>query len=215
VTFIVSVPAADRGLLTLAEIKTALGITDTSQDATLTALGLQVSAIVTSYCRVPSDGISPPTLRRETVVQTTRIHEKIAEFMLSRRFVASGEAISVDGEALAVDNYEVDRSAGLVRRLISGRVVYWSCGTVVVTYQAGLEPVPDLIKRAATNAIREQWSELQRDPLIKREREKLDGVSEMETEYWVNSSTGSSSANGLSGQVRAMLDEYRYFWLGE
>jgi hypothetical protein len=206
-SFEVTVAAADRGLLTLAEIKSALGISDSFHDAELTSLGLQVSDLISEECCVQSDGIAIPTLMRETVEEAVRITKNTYPLILARRFVAAISSVEINGSALAATDYDIDKSPGLLTRLSSDQQIAWESGTkVVITYTAGFAEVPGALKRAALTVIREQYSTDQRDPLTKRER--IDGIGE--TEWWVNASSGSSSVNAISGVAAAMLDPYRY-----
>ncbi len=206
--FTVSVAAPDRNLLTLAEIKSALGVTATDRDAELEAFGLQISDLIAQECGVPGDGVAPPTLRRETLIETIRLDRPINALILARRFVADIVSLAADGAILAAADYETDRAAGMVARLFTSRVVAWSCATLAVTYSAGFETVPSNLKLAAVTVAREQWSAGERDPLVRKET--VDGVGS--TEYWVNASTGSGSdASALSGAARAMLAPYRYY----
>lgn len=206
-TFTVTSAASNRSLLTIAEIKSALGITTSDRDAELTALGLQVSDIISEECCVPSDGVAIPTLMRETIEESARITRCTLPLVLSRRFVASISSVAIDGTALDDVEYEIDRSPGLLTRLSDGKPIAWEASTkVVVTYTAGFSEIPGSLKRAALTVLREQYSEDQRNPLIKRERN--DGIGEIE--WWVNASSGSSGANAISGVAAAMLDAYRY-----
>jgi hypothetical protein len=204
-SFTVSVPAADRNLLTLAEIKLALGVTDSSQDAALTALGLRVSDMIAEFCRVPRDGVTPPTLRRETLIDTMRLDGCVSPLILTRRFVDTVSSITVDGTALETTDYETDKSAGLVKRISSsGSIISWSGRVIVVTYLAGFGTVPEALKLAAITVLREQSSAAERDPLLKRER--VDGIGERE--FWVSAAPGISSVGAISGVAASMLDPY-------
>jgi hypothetical protein len=204
--FVVSAPATDRNLLTIAEMKAALGITDSDSDAALTTLGLQISDMIARECCVAADGVAAPTLKRETIVETFRLNRRVNPLRLGRRFVDSIASV-VEGEvALTAADYEAKKAAGFVARLdASGGVASWPATKIVVTYFAGFATVPEPLKLAAITVLREQWSAASRDPLLRRER--VDGVSEME--FWVNSSSGSATG-ALSGVAASMLDPYRY-----
>jgi len=201
----VSGAAADRNLLTLAEMKTALAITGSGSNDALTALGLQISDMIARECCVAADGVAPPTLRRETIVETLRLDRRVSPLRLARRFVDSITSIVEAGVTLNVADYEVEKAAGLIRRLdASGDIVCWPGEKIVVTYLAGFETVPEPLKLAAITVLREQWSAASRDPNVRAEA--VDGIGR--TEYWVNSSTGASSSRAMSSVAMAMLGPY-------
>jgi len=208
-TFTVSIPAPDRNLLTLAEMKDALGITDSASDAKLETLGLQLSDLISDECCIPSDGVNIPTHRSETIVETFRLNNGANPLIISRRFVSWVASITEDGTELSAADFAIERAGGLLSRLdSSGGVICWTAREVIVTYDAGFAIVPATLKLAATTVLREQWSAARRDPLLRRD--SVYGVGERE--YWVDSSSGSGTNNSaLSGQSSAMLNSYRYY----
>lgn len=217
--FTVSIPAADRNLLSLAEMKAALGVTGNASDAALTALGAQISDMIAHECHVPVDGVTPPTLRSETIVETLRNDLRYSwrkdQIVLTRRFVTSIASVVVAGVTLVSADYEVDGGAGLLRRVNEGgTIICWPSGVIVVAYVAGFATVPEPLKLAAATILREQWSVASqggaapRDPLLKRER--VEGIGDSE---WFGSTGGSSSGSrsgAFSSMASAMLDPFRY-----
>lgn len=205
--FTVITPAASRALLTLSEIKSALGVTTSDRDAELTAFGLQISDLISDECRVPRGGLVVPTLLAEGLEDTIRLDRSTSNLILTRRFVSAVAAVELDGVALDLSTIEIDAGAGMLSRIVSRRKTCWECGEYVVSYTAGFSEIPGPLKRAAVTILREQASADSRDPLLRRR--KIDGL--MEDEWWVNSSSGSSSAAAISGVAAAMLDPYRYY----
>lgn len=205
--FTVTTPAADRKLLSAEEMRLAAGLasTDASRDADLDRLNLAISDRIALECAVSGDGVHPPTLLRETVVETVRVQRASAMLVLARRFIAAVATVTIDGEAVDAGGYEVEAGAGMLRRLRNGCVVPWACGAVVVTYQAGFAAVPADLALAASTAMQEQWSAANRDPLLKRDR--VEGVGEQE--FWVGGLSSTSAGSAFSVGVRAMLDPYR------
>ncbi|GLK86682.1 hypothetical protein [Ancylobacter defluvii] len=205
----ISTPAADRGLLTIEQLREAAGVpqSDTSQDTKLEKLGLQVADLICRECGIAGDGIRPPTLRKETVVETFRLNHCRPMLVLSRRFVPNVIAVVLRGEALESSDHEVDAEGGILKRIMAGMEISWPMGTVAVTYEAGFDEVPTDLALAAMSAVREQLSSTDRDPLLKRER--VEGVSELE--YWVGG-FGTSTGSAFSSTVQAMLDPYRSAW---
>jgi len=182
-------PNIDRSLLTLAELRSAAGVTDNSRDAELTALGAYVSAMITRACHVvvASTGAIPPTLRLETVTETFRHTEYATReaLALSRQPVTEILSVTENDKLLAATDYEMDSS--LLRRR-SGNVWVcwpfygWPTGTVEVTYSAGWAVVPDDLKYCAILFAQAQLAQGDRDPTLKRK--VTQGVSEYE--WWVS-----------------------------
>jgi hypothetical protein len=205
--FVVSDAAVDRNLLTLAEMKAALGITDSGSDVALTTLGLQISDMIAAECRVPVDGVQPPTLRRETVVETFRHRSDVTSLVLSRRFVDAVANIAENDVELAPSDYAVEKAAGLISRLSSaGNIVCWRSTSVTVTYSAGFDLVPEALKLAAITILREQWSTHDRDPLVRSET--VDDVSRID--YWVGGFGSSSKPSAISPSAAAMLAPFMH-----
>jgi len=150
----IATPALDLILLTLAEARAAVGVTDSSQDAQLEILRKRVSAAITAACRVASAGATPPTLRLEVVSDTYRLKSRHEALILSRRPVVTVSSVVEDGTTLAATDYEVDASAGLLKRLSGDEYTCWSCGKIVVAYSAGWETVPEDLKEAASKLAR-------------------------------------------------------------
>lgn len=200
--FTVSVPAADRALFTSADVSAALGAAAvTSETDTLI---LQISDMISRECRIAVDGVTPPTLRRETIVETVRMVRSERALALSRRFVDAVSSITENGVALVGADYEIDKTAGVLRRLDDdGNIIDWPQSIVVCTYTAGFDTVPTDLKLAAIRVIQEQLSASARDPLLRGET--VEGIGRFD--YWVNG--GASASGAISGVVSAMLDPYR------
>ncbi|WP_371346472.1 hypothetical protein [Ancylobacter sp. IITR112] len=209
--FTVTVPAEDRKLLTIEQLREAAGLEagDVSRDGALESLGLAVADRIAQECAVTSDGVHIPTLKRETVSQTFRLSSSVSALILARRFVASVSSLTIDGVAAAASDYELAAAAGMTRRLYDGRYGLWCPAVVVVSYQAGFSAVPDDLALAAMQAVQEQWSAKNRDPLLKRD--KVDGMGEQE--FWIGGFGAAGSGSAFSPAVQAMLDPYRTVWV--
>jgi hypothetical protein len=190
--FSVTTVNTDRSLLTLAEIRAAVGVSDGSKDSVLVPLGDRVSATITRACMVSRDGAMPPTLRLEAVSDTYRQHGwRPAQWLaggqqslvLSRRPVTTIASVTVDSVVLTADtDYEVDKASGLLFRLSNGVRVGWCGFVVVVAYSAGYETVPDDLKLAASMFVQSLSQQGSRDPLLKRVM--IPDV--IEKEFWVD-----------------------------
>lgn len=205
----VSSAAADRKLLTLTEAKEALGITSSSQDAAITSLILRVSDLISRECRVAGDGITPTTLRQETLVETLRPKATADQLLLSRRFLGTITSVVENDETLTSSDYVKNAGAGFLTRLDEDDdETYWPVGKIVVTYQAGFATVPEDLKLAAIAAVREQYAVSYRDPMLRAE--EVEGVGRFEYQSSLSTSTVSSA---LSPQVCDMLAPYRSLWV--
>jgi hypothetical protein len=179
-SFTVTTPATDRSLLTLAELRAAAGISDSSKDAELTTLGNRIAASIASACLVARSGAVPPTLRLETITETFRVRSCGGPLMLSRSPVVSIASITEGLSALSASDYDNDN--GRLTRLSSDVVSSWASGLVTVVYDAGWSTVPDDLKLAAVKFVQAETQQDGRDPMLKSKT--IEGVSSYE--WWVD-----------------------------
>lgn len=200
--FIVLTAAASRELLTAQQLRLAVGLSeaDTSKDALLSSLGTAAASAITNYCRVARDGVTPPTLLQETVSDVFRLDRRQKSLFLSRRFVTSISAVSVDQTPLVPTDYELDRATGVFKRLCGERESCWQAGKVSITYVAGFATVPGDLRMAAQRLVASMYADNGRDPNLKRQR--VDGIGE--EEYWV----GTKAAQMLPQEVADLLSPY-------
>ncbi|BBK37694.1 hypothetical protein STAQ_27720 [Allostella sp. ATCC 35155] len=207
--FTVSTPAESRQLLTIEQLRAAAGVTGTDQDAVLLALGLRIADEIADHCRVPSDGVHPPTLLRETLVETIRLTCWTQPLILARRWLGD-VSVTVDGVAVDAADLEADAPAGLLYRLQDDRRTAWAAGKVVVTYQAGFAEAPTAVIGAAEQLVRLQRSQASRDPLARSERVRTEGVEEIQTDFWV----GPVDGQAIPSDVADRLARYVYHQVG-
>lgn len=202
--FSVTNPADDTSLLTIVELRAAVGATDSSQDVKLLSIGRSVAATISRQCALASDGVNPPTLLQETCRDVFRSRQLAETLMLSRRPVTSITSVDIDGETLDADDYEVDPATGLLSRLNDDSQIDWPCGKIEVEYVAGYETPPDDLKLAASKLVTTFNAEQAKDPNLKRE--SVPGV--MDLEYWVSPSSDPLLTNEIS-QLLAPYRQYR------
>lgn len=156
----VTTATSDLNLLTIAELRAAVGVENGSQDAKLTTLGKRVSASLAAACRVAAGGTSPPTLRLETLTETLRLKSTHKEIILSRVPIVSVTSVTEADIALAVDgtDFETEANAGMLRRLSSDEPTDWAIGKIVVVYQAGWQIIPDNLKNIAAELAQTFWA---------------------------------------------------------
>lgn len=195
--FSVTTPATDLSLLNTAELRAAVGITDSSQDAALAIMGRRVSTAIARQCNIVDDGSNPPTLLRETCTEIFRWNGWCGPLPLSRRSV-SITSVTIDGDAVDAADYEaVGRN---LYALTSDERTDWTAGKITVVYVAGFVTAPDDLKLAASKLVTATNSETARDPSLKR----VDIPGVIEKEYWV----GPSDDHFVSSEIGDLLLPY-------
>lgn len=204
-TFTVTTPASELSLLTVEELRAAVGVNDSSQDAALTALGLRLSASIAKQCGVASDGVHPATLLSETCSEVFRPARHQQDLILARRPVSAITSVTENGTVLDAADYEIRRGSGILTRLSGDRFSCFPCGKITVIYIAGFTTAPDDLKLAASKLAAAIYSETARDPNLKR----VDIPDVEEREYWV----GPSDDPLLSAEISDLLAPYRQVYL--
>lgn len=208
----VTTAATDRRLLTIEEMRAAVGIADASSDAELSALGLRIADSMAMACRIRRGGVVPPTFRVETLSERFESTDRAGQLMLSRRPVVAVTSVLEVATDPVLDAalYYLDPAAGMVFRLDeSGRRSWWWYGwsnygdPITVVYSAGWAEVPEDLKLAAEKYLRSEWSTSgpkgsDRDPNLKR----LDIPGVAEREWWVDPKTDT----GVPAEVMDILD---------
>ena len=219
--FSVVTPATNRNLTTLANVKTELGITGTTEDPKLNRLIARISAMVCDYVAVPAATNGSKTLAEETLDQT---FVKSPWYRGGRRLLYLDrlpvtEIVSIKIGTTTIDptDYTFDGGKGSLWRTgvvdIPG-IAYAPGMTTVVRYKAGWTvPDPNDANAAFTlplplegsviGMIRAARFAADRDPTVKAE-----WTTDIERiEYWV----GQIGENGaFPPDIASTLDPYRY-----
>jgi hypothetical protein len=204
------------GLLTTAEAKAALGITDSLRDDDVDRAVARISAAIYRACNLRTDGVTPPTLLSEALKESFRLDWSWTRgpLQLSRRRVTE-LVISEAGGAIDPATYDLDRAAAQLWRLDgSGAINYWTAGSVVVEYTAGFIEVPDDLKLAAETWLRMLWRDSYdepstiSDPMIKVE--EIPGVRRIER--WVSdmNASAASTTTMVPANVQSVLVDGGY-----
>lgn len=178
-------PAGDLNLLTIEELRVAVGLasTDDSHDERLETLGKRVSSMIAAACMVVKDGVSPPTLLLEGCVDSYRLKCAQEAIFLSRRPIYQMVSVTVAGALLTQDvDYEVDPASGKLMRLCGDNETWWQAGKTVVEYDVGYDPVPDDLKAIAAQLAGGYWADDGVDPMEK----KLSIPGVVDIERWVD-----------------------------
>ena len=200
---IVTDAADSHAIITKEQAKTELSITGTAQDALLEDLVKDASAIIAGYC-------GRDTFALETVEQTERLQRASAGLILARELNCTITSVEVDGVALTDDEWERD-GAILYRLDASDRRILWPCGAkIVITYSAGYTvgtDVPDIIRRAALDALTVLYNGRGRDVTVRSEQ--TEGVGE--TQYFDGRR---ADVPPISADRLAALDRFRRLSVG-
>lgn len=206
IKFEVTEPAQDVSLLSIQELRAAANIADGSKDAELQAVGLRSAMAIARACRVPFDGVNPPTLLNETVRDTIWLERPRDRLMLTRRPVTSVVSVDGGGEDVEAPDFVVQAARGMLRRLCNDTPAQWSPAKLVVEYKAGYETAPHDLKLAASKLVQTFWIQARREPGLKREE-----IFQVETrEFWV----APHSDPALPQEVVDLLSPYYYRVVG-
>lgn len=193
----VTAPAASLCLLSPAELRAAVGITNAGRDADLLRAGLRISSMITGACKIRGDGIRPATFFQETLTDTFRIENfhrirtqrTHKDLVLSRRRISTINSVTVDGTVLDPTlDYAYEPATGLITRLCAGVSAFWIETTTEIEYVAGFKVIPDDLKMAAEVYLQALWRDRLgnpanvRDPLM-RQRDIPGVISES---WWVD-----------------------------
>lgn len=203
-------PATDPNLLTVAEARAIVGLQpdDVSQDAALGRLVARVSADIFAACRIVRGQGAPRTLRQEAV-RETKFFGGGEKLVLARRHEVTLAGITIAGSAIAAAGCIVEGDAGLVSRAAGARLQSWPAGLAVIEYEAGFDEVPSDLAGVAADLLKLYRSTETRDPLLKSERVDVDGIEQIERQYWVGGLGSSSTASPLPAEMIARLAPYR------
>lgn len=200
---VVTEEADDPTLLSIAELRAAVNVTDTSQDAKLTTLGKRVSSSIAKACKVvPGSSEFPLTLRLETLTETIRAGCYLQELFLSRKPIVEVTSVTEGGSLLSASDYEIDVDAGKLTRVTGNDLGRWLPGKIVVVYSAGWDVVPDDLKLAAAKLAQILWVEGSRtDPSLRSE--SIPGV--IDQSWWV----GPAEDPLMSAEIEDLLSHYK------
>lgn len=179
-------------LISLADAKLALAITDTSQDDFISQQITIASQTIASLCdRV--FGVSD-------VIETFVIDlcERPAALALSRYPVVSVGSVTVDDNELDEADYDAGKTSGLVYR---HNGCPWS-GRVVVIYSGGYtlpDDAPGALIRACLLLLKEQVLMRGRDPTVRQIQHGDESVS-----FWVE-----GAAKPVSDVIDSLITPFR------
>lgn len=204
------------GLLTVAEARAAVGITDTSRDADLTRLIARISAAIYRASKVRTDGVHAPTLLSESITETFRrttfevCNQK--SLLLSRRRISEIETITEGTTEIETTDFEYDAASGELFRLGSSDVTSWPSGLITVEYVAGLLTVPEDLKLASEFWLRALWRDAYGTPAtILDPFTKVDDIPGVRRiERWVSAMNTTEDMTLMPPEVESILYDGGY-----
>lgn len=166
---------AARRLTTVEKVKAALHITDSADDALITAIIDGVSADCARQTRLARAGPTDPTFGRETLRAKwcgIGIGSCVNRLILPWRTpIVSIESVSISGEVLDVGDYQLV-TGGMIQRLNDGYAVRWRDAETAVEFIAGWDlpaGVPAGLEMRVIDQVRMQYLQTTRDPSIRSE----------------------------------------------
>jgi hypothetical protein len=132
---------------TLADVKSFLGITVSTYDTLLTEMIDTACQNIEAWCGA--------LLAQRTVTETIFPEDQVTNLVLSHAPVISLTSLSVDDVAETIGDYFTGLSTGFVKRKDGG---YITDGTKwVVVYSAGLSTIPEALKQATREYVRDLY----------------------------------------------------------
>lgn len=191
--------SAGPDLISLDDLKLALGITDDSEDAALQAMITFQSRIIAEYCHRRfgrAEALETFTFDRGEVMP--------ARLALTLSLYPVAEVIEVSSAGATAADYQFDPASG--RIWIDGG---WN-GTVAIVYSGGYdlpEEAPARLQKALIETVREGRTSGTRDPSI---REVQHGDTRIS---YFTSETSSASPGFLSAPVIDLIKPYRRLYV--
>jgi hypothetical protein len=203
-------------LLTTAEARAAVGITDTSRDADLTRLVARISAAIYRASKVRTDGVHAPTLLSESVTETFRSTTfetcGLKSLLLSRRRISDIETITEGTTELVDADFEYDAASGELFRLGSSDVTVWPSGLITVEYIAGLIAPSDDLKLAAETWLRALWRDAYQTPatILDPFEKVVEIPGVIRRERWISAMTVNADMSLMPAEVESILYDGGY-----
>jgi hypothetical protein len=189
-------PVLPSAFVTLEEAKAYLGIAGAGSDTLITALLLQSAVEIESYCNT--------VITQRTVTERMALDAEARSLVLRYAPAIALTSLSFDAVAETVGDYRLAKELATVRNIQGSQ---FSAGADwVAVYTAGFATVPDDIKNAAKEIIKDAYNAASRDATIARE-----SVADVgETEYRAEAESKAIGAGGVQVSHRAasMLAPY-------
>lgn len=174
----ITVPTTARLLVTIADIKEELGISDGASDSKLFRWAEATSLRFAGICN--------RTFFAQTVSEAFYGVCGASSLPLTHLPIISVTSITQDGTVLTTDDYLRYDDAGMIYRMSSGVRTCWYAQLVTVVYRAGYDPIPADVSDAALSIMRHKFATDGRDPMLRSFQ--IEGVGR--EDYWVPMTNG-------------------------
>lgn len=178
---------------TLANVKTFMGISDSTYDTELNQIMGYVDQMIKSYVGYDI----------EEAAITDEVHSTDGEteaFTVDYPPIVSGFVVKYDGETIESTNYEVDNSTGIVRMFYTPTR---SLNKFTFSYTGGYSTTPEDLKYVFCSLTRDVFNNRKRGSDVKSER-----LGDYSITYKGDSEV---IQEGIVGPYRATLDKYAIY----
>ncbi len=190
-------------LVSLADMKTSLGIADTSQDVFLTEQLNIISDAVNGYCR--------RRFEQTTYDQTfySDSYRPDSTMVLFQYPVISVTSALQDSVAIDSADYRIHKPSGMLIKETG-----WFYGTAtVVRYTAGYAVIPAIIQNVVKNLVTERYNRKASGVNLSFgsdvQRVSIPGAISIDFDYTLNNNERKSHYGTLLGSNSNLLDAYR------
>lgn len=198
-------------LCTLADLKTMLGITDTSQDAYLAMALTAATSAIQSYCdQTFFQGTYTEVLDGNAVGLNSgwlEVSERPVQSLTSVTYNPDDSTIST---TYTGSNFHYDPNTGFIRWLsssTSGRAFDYGFRKLAVIYSAGYSSIPSDLSVACASVAAGLYPTMKRDPTLSGER-----IGDYSYRLGSQANIQSSNPGSMSyqlNQVKVILAKYR------
>lgn len=193
-------------LVSLADLKTYLGVTGTADDAFLTQQGELISDTIEAYCRRK---FAQATYTQKWYNDGSYIKAP-RELKLFHFPAISITSLSMDGEAVDPSAYRVHLPTGIIK-LLPDAPVDWD--ELEVVYSAGFAAIPSPIQNAVYELVETRYNRKKAGVALNFgsdvQRVSIPGTISIDFDYSLQTNERSNSFGLILGSQANVLDYYR------
>jgi hypothetical protein len=194
------------GLVTLAEMKTYLGITGNDDDAFLTEQIELISDTIEAYCR--------RKFAQASYVQTWYTddfnYRNPREILPFHFPIISVTTLKVDGVTADSEEYRIHKPTGIIK-LLSDFDHSWD--ELELTFSAGFATIPTIVKSVVYQLVEERYNKKKSGVSLNFgsdvQRVSIPGTISIDFDYSLQTNERSSAFGQILGNTLNVLDNYR------